>query len=144
MTKIIVFDLDGTLANIDHRLHFIHQEKKDWNAFNEACIFDEPIPEIVSICQAFYEVGFDDIYIITGREETVRDKTEAWLGAHGIFYDKLIMRPKKDYRKDSIVKEEQAKPFMKNIWMVFEDRKQVVDMWRSHGIKTLQVEEGDF
>lgn len=35
--KYIIVDLDGTLANIDHRLHYIKQNKPDWNAFYGAC-----------------------------------------------------------------------------------------------------------
>jgi len=34
--NVYVFDLDGTLANIDHRLHFIKTKPKNWPAFFEA------------------------------------------------------------------------------------------------------------
>jgi FMN phosphatase YigB (HAD superfamily) len=30
---IYIFDIDGTLADISHRLHFIQQEPKDWRGF---------------------------------------------------------------------------------------------------------------
>lgn len=33
----VVFDLDGTLADGDHRLHHITGETKDWRAFFAAC-----------------------------------------------------------------------------------------------------------
>lgn len=32
----IVFDLDGTLADCEHRIHHITKEPKDWRAFFEA------------------------------------------------------------------------------------------------------------
>ena len=31
-----------------------------------------------------------------------------------------------------------------NVAMVFDDRQQVVDMWRKNGLTTIQVADGDF
>ena len=30
MPKCVIVDVDGTLANTDHRQHFMKLEKKDW------------------------------------------------------------------------------------------------------------------
>lgn len=49
--KTIVFDLDGTLADITHRLHFIKDGNHDWDGFFAACVDDAPIPEMVALFQ---------------------------------------------------------------------------------------------
>lgn len=57
------------------------------------------------------------------------------------------MRPEGDIRKDSIVKREIFENYIRdyyNIQFVLDDRNQVVEMWRSLGLKCLQVQEGDF
>lgn len=57
------------------------------------------------------------------------------------------MRPEGDIRKDSIVKRELFEKYVRpyyNIEFVLDDRNQVVEMWRSLGLKCLQVAEGDF
>src|ERR1700722_9162155 len=39
----VIIDIDGTAANIDHRLHFVHPEpgkKKDWRSFSESASED--------------------------------------------------------------------------------------------------------
>ena len=40
--NIIIFDLDGTLALIEHRVHHITAETPDWQAFYAACVDDLP------------------------------------------------------------------------------------------------------
>jgi len=45
---IYLFDIDGTIANLSHRLHFIQQEPADWNAFFMSAGDDEPIWEVIT------------------------------------------------------------------------------------------------
>jgi phosphoglycolate phosphatase-like HAD superfamily hydrolase len=49
MKKIVIFDLDGTLMNIEHRMHFIKETPKDYHAFYKACSGDTPIPQVVTM-----------------------------------------------------------------------------------------------
>lgn len=42
MRPLYIFDLDGTLALIEHRLHFIQGPKKDWRGFFGAVGDDSP------------------------------------------------------------------------------------------------------
>lgn len=39
---LVAFDLDGTLANIDHRLHHVKNKPKCWVKFNEGIKDDLP------------------------------------------------------------------------------------------------------
>lgn len=144
MKKIIIFDIDGTLADCAHRLHHVRTGKKDWKAFSENMDKDKPIPPIVEICKAFYK---QDYYILlcTGRNEEHRDKTLAWLEKYAIPFHELRMRKDSDYRSDVIVKEEMIHPDeFERILFVVEDRSRVVEFWRKKGILCLQCAPGDF
>jgi len=81
----IVFDIDGTLSNLDHRLHFIQPErvgeKKDWDGFFAACERDTPIPQTVELCQDLMLAGHT-VEFWTGRREAERDTTVEWLNKH--------------------------------------------------------------
>jgi hypothetical protein len=71
-----------------------------------------------------------------------------WLDKHvGVPHAGLHMRRTGDSRKDSIVKKEIFERELKHAWhivAVFDDRNQVVKMWRSLGLTVFQVADGDF
>ncbi len=142
---IVAFDFDGTLADITHRLHFIHEKPKDWPAFYRACVDDSPIMPIITACQAMIWAGHR-IEVWSGRSDEVRAESERWLNQHAIGYSVLRMRKEGDYRQDAIVKAEwlEALPEAERPELAFDDRQQVVDMWRAHGVRCCQVAPGDF
>ena len=78
------------------------------------------------------------------------DLTEQWLDLHvgEENYDKLILRDKGDYRKDCYVKYDIYNNHIKDNWniiSVFDDRNQVVDMWRNGlRLQCFQVADGNF
>jgi phosphoglycolate phosphatase-like HAD superfamily hydrolase len=147
----IIFDLDGTLADITHRRHFVMGEKKDWESFNhpDNIIKDKPNEAVMKIFKAldhYYNLNAD-LIIVTGRMEKSRDITERWLYQHDLCAHMLIMRKNDDYRPDHIVKEEILKDLQSqgyNILFTVDDRDSVVDMWRRNGITCLQCARGDF
>ena len=144
---IYIFDIDGTLADISHRLHFIQQAPKDWRGFFAACVDDDPIPEVIAVARALG--SFADIVLVTGRTEEIRQKTLDWLAAERVPVYALLMREDGDHREDHVIK---AEHLAKLIWEhgrlqimgVFEDRKQVVDMYRAKGLRVFQIAEGNF
>lgn len=42
MQKTIVFDIDGTLADLSHRRHHVESRPKNWDAFFEDISEDKP------------------------------------------------------------------------------------------------------
>lgn len=155
----VIFDLDGTLAEIKHRLHMIKQPpmtvspeegvlktfKPDWDAFNMACDKDMPKQHVIELLRMAQHYG-KSIAIFTGRMETARERTIEWLRRHDIKYDVLEMRKSKDYRSDTDVKKEMFfKHFnTKQIWFVADDRDNVVNLWRELGLTCFQVQKGDY
>lgn len=110
---MIIFDLDGTLANCDHRRHFVDKRlskdhsyglvydpkkpfKPDWQSFYEACDKDTPIIPVIHTLEYFGEgkeygsdtpwVDYNGIEIWSGRCESVKEKTEKWLSKHLRYY----------------------------------------------------------
>lgn len=142
-----IFDIDGTLADCSQRLHFIQQEKPDWESFYKDCVNDKPIASTLDLLRALQDDGAEIIYI-TGRPCKYMNETMQWLKTYTeepVRY--LYMRANGDHRPDYVVKkeiyEEDIKPYH-HIDGVFEDRKQCVDMWRSLGLTCYQVADGNY
>lgn len=144
---IYIFDLDGTLADISHRRHFIEGDKKDWDAFYSACTEDEPIRPVADMLSLLDKAGHW-VWIWTGRSDAVEEQTRDWLSYNGIYYHQLVMRPARDHSPDHRLKEKWLSevPIIPRgeIAGVFEDRSRVVEMWRDNGLTCYQVAKGDY
>lgn len=152
---IVIFDLDGTLADCQHRMHYISGDfdatEIDWERFYRACVDDKPIYPGIQVLQAMID-GDHDVQIWSGRSDLVVQETIAWTQkyiGHGYCENisLLRMRPNGDHRPDNQLKaqwlkEARASGFEPS--MVFEDRKRVVDMWRANGVPCFQAADGDF
>ena len=146
--KVYVFDLDGTIADISHRLHFVKGKPKNWPAFFDACDGDSPVEWIVGLMKALDEgvlLEEDTILILSGRSNAVRGKTERWLKKHGVPYDQLLMRPEANYRPDEELKLDMLMMWLnsnelyaEDVKFIVDDRQKVVDMWRANGFNVLQ------
>ncbi len=145
--KTILFDLDGTLADINHRRKFLEGSNPDWKSFNQLMGDDVPNTPIVSLYKTLCSSEQYEVIILTGRNEESRAVTEQWFAWNEIPFKRLIMRPDNDFRADHIIKEEMLQSLIsegKEVLFVVDDRQQVVDMWRRNGITCLQCDEGDF
>lgn len=143
----VVFDMDGTLAEVTHRRHFVRDlpagQKPDWDAFFKACPDDTPRQAVVEKLLAAKAAGHD-VIVCSARPEPYRDMTAAWLGKYGIPYDRLIMRRNRDYRPDEIVKKEFLDKYLDRtkIVKVYDDRPKIVRMWRAEGLDCEDVGDG--
>jgi phosphoglycolate phosphatase-like HAD superfamily hydrolase len=156
---IYIFDLDGTLANAEHRIHHINGTKKDWRAFFAAANEDAPITAAITTFKALVRAGAE-CWVWTGRSDEVRADTIIWLREHvsfdarsglrGMFSapERFLMRKAGDHRPDHELKAEWLSqvepPEYARLTAVFEDRARVVQMWRNAGIPCFQVAPGDF
>lgn len=155
---MIIFDLDGTLADCRHRRHFIEKDganKPNWDAFYEACDKDEPIQPVLDafIHLTQGEPFNHDVQIWSGRSESVKEKTLNWLiNLTGYCADKMYwkrrlkMRPVGDYTPDDQLKERWLDQAIENgdkIEFVFDDRPKVVRMWRRRGVFVFNCNQTD-
>jgi len=141
---LVIFDIDGTLADISERVHYIKRKPKNWNAFNEGMAKDKAIHSMIRLCNILYASGLH-IILCSGRNERNRPETVEWLAKQGVQYHELLLRREEDYRTDSVVKRELIQHIDKSkILFVVEDRSRVVEMWRLEGLVCLQCAPGEF
>jgi phosphoglycolate phosphatase-like HAD superfamily hydrolase len=144
--RAYLFDLDGTLADCEHRRHHVTNGSKNWAAFFAACIEDAPIPHIVTLAQHLSEADVVIVYV-SGRSDECRPATEDWLHRHELPAGPLYMRKKGDHRPDDTIKGELIEQIKADGYepiMAFDDRNRVVKKLRHIGIPCAQVAEGDF
>lgn len=126
---MIIFDLDGTLADCEHRRKFIvpeknsdyelaafnyntgelahwrHKETKKkfvprWDLFYEFCDLDKPIEPTIRILNLLLRRN-EKVEIWSGRSEIVREKTERWLVQHTVFSSRYPFTVRMRPNKDS-------------------------------------------
>ena len=103
--RVAVFDIDGVLADVRHRLHHIESGRRDWDGFFASVAEDPPLAEGCQAAREAVESGLALIYL-TGRPERCRADTVRWLGQHGLPEGDLIMRRDADRRPARILKVE--------------------------------------
>lgn len=151
---LYIFDLDGTLALIDHRVHLLdrHYNPNRWRDFFAACDRDAPNIPVIGTLERLRRAG-SEIWIYSGRSDEVRDKTVAWIAANTSFtpWDldvALMMRAKGDYTPDDELKKQWLDQMLiddrQRLAAVFDDRDKVVAMWRNAGVACFQVAPGGF
>lgn len=131
----VIFDIDGTLAHMGRRGPF------DWMQ-----VYKDDVNEIVAEQLEFHKSKGRKVFVVTGRDEVCREVTSDWLELHGIEFDEMFMRPKDDYRKDTLIKREIYENEIVgkyNLLCVYDDRLQVLDMWYDEGIFTFNVNQGN-
>ncbi len=139
LPNVVLVDLDGTLAKMADRSPF------DWDRVGE----DTPHEDIVDLVNTLLDAG-SEIVFVSGRDARAYKPTRDWLDRYVGPWTRLaplLMRSQFDMRKDSIVKEEIYRQEILgryNVWLVLDDRDQVVEMWRHLGLRCLQVAPGNF
>jgi hypothetical protein len=163
----VIFDLDGTLADIDARreLSLKPNGKMDWDVFFDASniSLDLPNEPVIKMAQLFAADGFN-IVIFSGRNDRSFNTTKSWLSKHRVPFHKLVMRPDKflkwgdkiadgniatqdmRFMPDEILKKHMLDAFVDidDVFLVVDDRDKVVKMWRELGLNTFQVAPGNF
>ena len=133
----VLVDIDGTVALINGRSPY------DVTRVHE----DLPNAPVIAAVQAMHAAGHRIVFC-SGRTDDCRDATQEWLAAHvGVPYEGLFMRVTGDSRRDSVVKREIFDREIRTRYRivgVFDDREQVVRMWRALGLTVFQVAEGNF
>ena len=150
MKNTIIFDLDGTLADISVRrkLSTKPNGKIDWDIFlnPDNIIMDSPNDPVVKMAQLFADDNFN-IVIFSGRSDKTIHTTKSWLTHNKVPFHKLVMRDKdRHFMPDEKLKKQflDKHSDIDDIFLVVDDRKKVVDMWRSLGLNVFQVDDGNF
>lgn len=141
----VLCDLDGTIADIKHRLPYAKGETKDWNKFFSLIYADTVRHHVLKTLVDFYNDGCTIIFV-SARPEDYKEETLDWLNKNLLtFAWTLIMRRSGDKRPDTEVKKKMLDtyfPDKSKIRCVIDDRPSVIKMWRENGLTVLDVGEG--
>lgn len=144
----IIIDLDGTLCDINHRVHLA--QAKQWDEFNSLCTEDKVVPAIQELIWGM-EGSHNKTLIVTGRDEKFRLQTEQWLVENDVAPDTLLMRPTGTFASDHELKLLMIERFfgskeavLANVHFAVDDREGVVQAMRDYGLVVLQCREGDY
>ena len=154
MKPLYIFDLDGTIALIEHRRDVIldKEDKHRWERFYQLCDKDSPNLPVIQTMEQLRQAGAD-VWLFSGRSAEVREKTVRWLAEHTSFMtfdldEILVMRDIGDTTPDDVLKKQWLDNMLiddrKRLVAVFDDRDRVVKMWRDNGVMCFQVAEGNF
>lgn len=134
--KIVICDIDGTVADLEHRRHYVHKDcerckgnaldgkacgltrdiestrdlrhemGKDWKSFFAEMGDDTLITDTAQLLWKKINEGCK-VFYVSARPEQYRKETEQWLKKVGApNYEALFMRRAHDKRDDDLIKEE--------------------------------------
>jgi phosphoglycolate phosphatase-like HAD superfamily hydrolase len=129
-----VFDIDGVLADVRHRLHHVERSPKNWEGFFAGMGDDAPLEIGVAMVHEQVAAGYDIAYL-TGRNESYREVTQTWLANQGLPAGRLIMRRDNDRRPAKLYKPEALSRLARHgaIEIVVDDDAAVIDALLANG-----------
>lgn len=140
LSPTYIFDIDGTVSKMAGRSPYDYTK----------VLTDLPHEDVLELAWLLYAAG-NKIVFLSGRDGSCVNDTEIWIEKNSNFRIGtncfLFMRPPGDSRADYIVKYELFTTYIAPYFYVkgtFDDRDQVVDLWRSIGLRCYQVNYGNF
>jgi phosphoglycolate phosphatase-like HAD superfamily hydrolase len=136
---LAVFDVDGVLADVRHRLHHLESRPKNWDAFFRDAAHDPPLAEGIALC---VESAKDcEVVYVTGRPEHCRRDTVAWFARHGLPEGRLSMRRHGDRRPARMAKPQLLRTLARDrtVAVVVDDDEQVCTAYEEAGWRVLRA-----
>jgi phosphoglycolate phosphatase-like HAD superfamily hydrolase len=136
---LAVFDVDGVLADVRHRLHHLESKPKNWDAFFRDAVNDPPLADGIALC---LESAKDcEVVYVTGRPEQCRRDTLAWFAQQGLPEGRLSMRRHGDRRPARMAKPQLLRSLARDrtVAVVVDDDEQVCDAYEKAGWRVLRA-----
>jgi hypothetical protein len=146
MKDTIVFDLDGTIADIQHRVAYVQRPNPDWNLFYKSVAADKVNIWCLELAKSMAAAGYN-IIVVSARSRESQAATDVWFETNwrpaGFKYSVNLIRAEGDYTPDQILKKSwlDSSGLRDRILFVVDDRQRVVDMWRDQGLTCLQCQK---
>ena len=148
--KYVVCDLDGTLFNVEHRLHLLAncRNEEDYDRFHMEHINDVVYPNILGIINTYTAAfGYDIKFIfVTGRHEKFRESTVKQLNELVFSPEHYVLYMKSSYDLytpefiTTVINDLKIKcDGLDNILFVLDDRPATVKLYREAGLTCLQA-----
>jgi FMN phosphatase YigB (HAD superfamily) len=139
-----IFDVDGTLANVDPYLHLVRGSNRDYDAFHKASIGALPNIEVVEMLNNAVADKFA-VLVVTSRKEKYRGLTSLWLEKNNLRSHALFMRADDDNRPDYEAKKDMLDKITEH-WDIIhavDDNPNVIRLWEDNGIPTTKIGDWD-
>lgn len=149
--KVVICDIDGTIADCTHRLIYAKGETKNWDTFFSLLHLDTPRMDVIMQVSKIARENNAQVLFVSARPEKYRAETMNWMfdsllgsGIETRFIG-LIMRDSHDKRVDTEVKKDILDKYLSklSIVKVFDDRPSVIRMWRENGLEVEDVGQGE-
>ena len=143
LRRAVVVDIDGVLADAQGRQHHLSWDRRDWDAFFDAC-GDDPVVDEVRTLLALLDVSLV-VLLVTARPLRVRDLTLSWLEDHGLRWDLLVMRPAEEHAPAVVFKRDEVDGLRDEgfvLELALEDDPRNRDMYQAAGVPCLYVHSG--
>jgi hypothetical protein len=136
---LAIIDIDGVVADVRHRVHYVEQKPKDWDRFFAAAIHDAPHPEGLAVVATLATEC--DVIFLTGRPEHLRADTQSWLDANGLDGHRLVMRPEGDRGPSARFKVRRLQQLARGttVAMVVDDDAKVIAAMKDAGFPTMHA-----
>lgn len=146
MRDAVIFDMDGTLADVSSIRHYLKKydngkNYKDFESFHRESVNVPPHSHVADCALRAHMLG-SAILIVTARRAKWRHETAWFLALHGIPSDALYMRRNNDHRPDYEVKKDILNSIRTkyNVIHAYDDNPSVIRLWQEEGIPTTLVE----
>lgn len=147
MQSAVIFDMDGTLADVSsirHHLTKYDEGKrriiKHFNRFHAESVSVPPHNHVVNAAQMAHMLGHA-VLVVTARKHLWRHHTAWWLAINNVPSDALMMRGNDDDRKDYEVKKDMLDTLRKayDIIHAWDDNPNIIKLWQENNIPTTIV-----
>lgn len=144
-TTAVIFDLDGVIADAEHRQHFLHMDAPDWDGFYDSAARDPVLEHGRALVNAISREHL--VVVLTGRIEAVSVMSRAWLDDHGVRWDVFISRPEDDddtrhvldYKREELIR---LGSLGYRVDVAIDDNRKIVAMYREMGTPAVYVHSG--
>lgn len=138
LRPVVVFDIDGTLMDENHRSHL--REAKRWEEYFLACDLDVPIRHIVELTHEYHEKGYE-VWLMSGRSDSCEQKTLESMKNHGVYFDRIKLRSKDNFMPDHILKPAWIGKYigLERVEVLYDDTDKVIEGFRKKGLNVIDV-----
>lgn len=108
--NLYIFDIDGVVADITHRLHYMKEKNYEKFYSDEEIAKDEKIAAGINLVNKLFKSADSFVVFMTGRPESTYSATRKWLYENEVKHCQAVFfRANGDYRPSPIVKVEKTK-----------------------------------
>jgi hypothetical protein len=138
MKSAVIFDMDGTLANVSSIRHYLvpdDKRRKNFDKFHAESVNVPPHSYVVNAARMAHMLGHA-VLIVTARKHMWRNQTAWWLALNNVPSDALFMRANEDARKDYEVKKD-ILAMIRQAWnpiRAWDDNPRIVALWDEENI----------